>query len=251
MIKILKSKSLWINIVVAIIFVVILFNLLLYGLDVYTRHGEKIPVPNLYGLDLEEAKNLLDEKGLRVTVLDSLYDETKPGNSVLEQLPDTGAFVKDNRMIYIRINKGQTPVVAMPDLDGMRIQTAQITLESLGLRVGRVDTIKSIQEDAVLEQKYKGRDITPDTKVPQGSVIDLVIGDGETSSRNTPLPQLLGSTVQSARIYLEEYGLELGVITASGPISDTTRAVIISQSPPYVSDTKVPKGTAINITIEQ
>ncbi|TNE82358.1 MAG: PASTA domain-containing protein [Bacteroidetes bacterium] len=251
MIKVLKSKPLWINLIAMLVFLA----LVVWGVDKFldsvTRHGESKYVPSLYGLQVEEAGNLLEELDLRYEILDSLYDENFPKNAVIEQIPDSGCLVKEERKIYIRINRGDVPMVQMPDLEDKNIKQALFILESVGLKIGHIDTVEDIAEDAVIKQLYKGNVIRVNTEIPRGSVINLIIGNGgKQAAEKVPVPDLDGSTLNEARIILGAMGLKLGEVYTTGKISDSSQATVISQSPSYSSDLMLYRGSSINVTIK-
>lgn len=251
----LTPKQIAINIGLALLLVLLVVFGVNRFLAFYTHHDEKIPVPMLYGLEVEEVQNLLDELGLRYEIRDSLFEEGKPRNAVLQQDPDTGEFVKEGRIIYLSINASEVPKIKMPDLIDKNIHQAIMILESLNLKVGDIDTVRDIAEDAVVEQRYKGKTIRPDTEIGQGSVIDLVIGDGADQNGigtdEVELPDLEGSTLGDARIILDAYGLRLGEITARGAIRDSSEATIIEQIPSYSPEIKLRRGSSILLTIKQ
>jgi beta-lactam-binding protein with PASTA domain len=248
-----KNRFLLYNLLGALLFVFFVFFIVDKLLDTYTHHGEKIKVPVLYGLQLEEAVNLLKETGLRYEVQDSLFEEGKAGNSVLGQNPDTGEYVKEGRIIYLSVNSSVVPKVKMPDLRDKNIKQAIIILESSGLVLGRVDTTRDIAEDAVIEQKYKGAAIAPDTEINQGSVIHLVIGDGmqPDSGPEVPVPDLSDLTVDEVKILMEAYGLYIREIKVSGKLRDTASARVIAQQPAYDPGLSIRSGSGIIITVKQ
>ncbi|HCS20966.1 MAG TPA: hypothetical protein DIW47_10480 [Bacteroidetes bacterium] len=248
-------KKLGISVAAALLLILLLVFGLSRFLAMYTHHEEKIPVPVLYGLGVPEVENLLDEIGLRYEVRDSLFDETKPRNSVLKQDPDTGEFVKEGRVIYLSINSSEIPKILMPDLDHKNIHQAIMILESLGLKVGRIDTVPYIAEDAVMDWRINGKFVRPNTEVAQGSVVDLTIADGGNEDGvyegKSEVPDLVGTTLGEARSLLEAYGLRLGTVVGKGEISDSTEATIQAQIPSYSPDLVIRKGSRISVTIKQ
>ncbi|MBI1221470.1 MAG: PASTA domain-containing protein [Bacteroidetes bacterium] len=248
-------KKISISIIAAIVLVVLMVLGANQFLSIYTRHDEKIPVPALYGLEVPEMQNLLDELGLRYEIRDSLFEEGMPRNAVLQQDPDTGEFVKEGRIIYVSINASESPKILMPDLNQKNIHQAIMILESLGLKVGKIDTTNHIAEDAVIEQWYKGKKIRPDEVIGQGSVIDLVIGDGGNQSGvmqdEVDIPDLEGLNYGDARILLDAYGLRLGTVVVKGVISDSSQATILSQIPSYSPGTKIKRGSKVSLTIKE
>ena len=90
-------------ILLCIVMVVMVF-LLMWCLTLYTRHGEKQIVPNVCGLKVESAALLLEGKGLRYEVVDSVYSKEVEKGCVVEQDPAAGSMVKEERNIYLIIN---------------------------------------------------------------------------------------------------------------------------------------------------
>ena len=104
-IKFLKSKFVWGNILAAVILSIIVLVLLSWWLKSYTHHNESVEVPDLTGYYVEEAELILSELDLKYEVIDSVYKrELKPGE-IAEQSPAPKTSVKKNRKIYITINR--------------------------------------------------------------------------------------------------------------------------------------------------
>lgn len=250
-----RLKKLGISAAAALLLILLLVFGISRFLAMYTHHDEKIPVPMLYGLGVPEVENLLDEIGLRYEIRDSLFDESKPRNSVIQQDPDTGEFVKEGRVIYVSINSSEIPKIKMPDLELKNIHQAIMILESLGLKVGRIDTAKHIAEDAVLDWRLNGKQVRPNTEIGQGSVIDLTIADGGDDmgvfEGDSEVPDLEGTTLGEAQILLEAYGLKLGTVIGKGAISDSAQATIVAQIPSYLPGLEIRKGSRVSVTIKQ
>ena len=78
---------------VVLFYLVIVFGTILY-LDFSTNHGEKIEVPNLVGLNGEDAKQKIEELGLEYQIVDSIYDPKAPEGTVVEQLVEPTSLSK-------------------------------------------------------------------------------------------------------------------------------------------------------------
>ena len=61
-----KARIFWINVGLMVAVLIIAPTATLYYIDHYTHHGERIEVPNLDGMDVEDAKDMLAEYGLIV-----------------------------------------------------------------------------------------------------------------------------------------------------------------------------------------
>ena len=81
------SKYLWGNLLAMLLTVILLCVGVKFGLDIYTHHGEGVPVPNLTGMDFNRAADLLERNGLGIMVSDSGYNKRMPAECVLAQSP--------------------------------------------------------------------------------------------------------------------------------------------------------------------
>jgi beta-lactam-binding protein with PASTA domain len=144
----------------------------------YTHHGEALPVPELKGLTIREANQLLESNNLRGKISDSIYlAKAKPG-TVVGQLPEANSMVKENRTVYYVINAVKPEMVRMPDVVGVSLRQATSILEIQGLKVGKLTYIPDIAKNNVLRQTYKGKEIRKGAKIVKGAAIDLYLGSG-------------------------------------------------------------------------
>ena len=182
-IKYIFSKAFIKQLLVAIVGFIVLVFIVLWWLKSTTNHGQKIEVPNLSKLTLNDVENLLDENDLRYEILDSAnFNPEYPRFSVIEQIPKAGKFVKENRKIYLTLNPSGYRKVKIPNIVGKTRRQAEPTLLAMGFEIGKVTT-KPHMSDQVLEIRHEGSKIDPDTELEITSVIDLIIGD-ESLSRN-------------------------------------------------------------------
>jgi eukaryotic-like serine/threonine-protein kinase len=178
--KFLLSFAFFKQVLIAIAVVCISLFLFTYWLGFTTNHGQEIIVPNLSKMTLEQAEDKLDELDLDYELLDTVdYNIAFPKLSIVQQDPHPGAKVKQNRVIYIKINSSGYSNVQIPDLIQKTYRQAVPTLKALGLEVGDTTYIPNIGKDMVLEMKYKGTTIKAGQKVLRMSKIDLVLGDGK------------------------------------------------------------------------
>lgn len=180
----LKSKEFLRTIILipAISFLLILA--LSKWLGYHTKHDEKIQVPNLEKLSLADTQKTLDEMNLQFVVIDSASFNPKfPPQSVIEQNPLAGDYVKENRKIYLTLNPSDYRKISIPNVLGQTKRQVVIQLKSLGFRMGKERYIPDLGKDVVRGLEKDGKEIKPGSKLPKNSVIDLVLGDGE-STRN-------------------------------------------------------------------
>jgi beta-lactam-binding protein with PASTA domain len=246
----LKTKSFRNTILLAIGSVIVVVLIAFYSLGYYTRHGSGIPVPKVTGLAVEKALSMLKDQGFGVSI-DSVYVLDQVPGTVVEQDPDAGTNVKENRVIYIKIVKNQAPPVALPDILDAPYISAVATISNYGLKVGDTTYRSDIARNHVLEVKFGGQTIQAGTKIPKGSKIDLVLGDGAGASE-VDIPDLLNQDLDAARFAIKGSGLTLGTITYEGTITDSTNVVVVAQMPMKTDSlSKTSIGTRINLTVSQ
>ncbi len=227
------NKTLGYNLLAALGILVVLLLFMQSGLNSYTRHGQSIAVPDLRGKPFEEVKKLLSSKELEWMVMDSVYDMSKPPMSIIDQNPKPNAKVKEGRTIYITLNATQAPTTEIPDLIGRSsLKYAKMQLESYGLKVGELIYKPDPHLNSVIGMMVGGRNVTPKMRVAQGTVIDIVLGDGLGNSRIS-VPYLIGLRLDEAIFKMRGYSLNTGAVIVDEGVIDTTGAVVYKQIPEY------------------
>ncbi|MBK7504042.1 MAG: PASTA domain-containing protein [Bacteroidetes bacterium] len=216
----------------------------------YTMHGQTVTVPNIEGLSLKEAKNKLNNAGLEFMIADSTYKNDLPPGQVLDQSPKKGATVKKFRKIYLTVSSVSAEPVKMPNLIDNSRRQAIIILESYGLKLGKENYVPDIAKDAVRGMYLNGKEIKEGSIVLKGSVIDLDLGDGIGDTK-VDVPDLLGATLMEALAVLDAYGLQPGIISTQGEITDSLSSFIYYQQPEYGTAYKLAPGDPVNLFIMQ
>ncbi len=172
------NKFFWLNIVAMIVTVSALIYFTLVGLDIYTRHGEAVVVPDVKGMDIDEAAMMFRNSKLKYEVSDSNYVKNKPAGCVLEVNPPIGQKVKEGRVIYLTINTLNVPLRSVPDVaDNSSVRQAQAKIQAAGFKLTENEMISG-DKDWVYGVKYKGTALRPGDKVPLGATLTLLVGNG-------------------------------------------------------------------------
>lgn len=231
----ITRKPLWVNMLAAL-GVLLMFLLIFFAtLSWLTGHGKIQRVPSITGQNILAATKTLEAAGFDVVIQDSVFIDTLAKQAVVRQIPDAESMVKNGRTIYLTINRTVAPQVEMPNLAGFSVKSAEMYLISLGLRMGEISYRPDIARNAVLEQLLGDRSIAPGTKIPIGTVINFVLGSGEGMG-DIEVPQLVGLTFEAGKMMLQTMNINLGAVVAVTPITDSTAAFIIRQSPAALSD---------------
>lgn len=165
--------------------------LFMFWIDYTTNHGEEITVPNLSKMTLEQAEEKLDELDLDYELLDTVdFNPEFPKLSIVNQDPRPGAKVKQNRVIYVKINSDSYAKVRLPDLIQKTYRQAVPTLKALGLEVGDTTYVPNLAKDMVLEMKMNGKPVKAGQQVIKTTKVDLVLGDGKIGFEEEDLEKL-------------------------------------------------------------
>ena len=174
----LKSAELWMHIFGLCAFIMVLLVLFLWGLNLYTHHGEELEVPDVKSLSLAQAEEMLDDYDLKALVVDSDYVKTLTPGCVLDQTPKPGAKVKSGRTIYLTVNASSSPTRALPDLaDNSSVRQAQVKLRAMGFKLGPIEPIDG-EKDWVYAIKLNGQKVFAGDRVPSDATLTLVVGTG-------------------------------------------------------------------------
>lgn len=246
----IKSKTFFINLTIAAFTVLFVVLIAVFSLNYYTRHGSGIPVPKLIGMQISRATAMLDGQGFQYKI-DSVYLPDRDPGTVVLQDPDPSTNVKENRTIYLTVITKLAPNVSLPDLENVTFREAEATLSNFGLKLGDTTYRSDIALNHVLEVRFAGENIKAGAKLPKGSRIDLVLGDGKGPSE-VDIPDFTNQELDAVKFAIGGAGLTLGTITYEGTITDSTKVVVISQQPMKTDSTgKVSIGTRINLTVSQ
>ena len=174
------------TLVLMIIVFFLLIWLTLYGLKLYTRHGKAVIVPEVKTLVVPDAIRILEREGFRCDIVDSLFIDGATPGSVVEQTPTGGSKVKSGRIIYLSINAFSPRMISCPKVTDMSQRQALSTLESIGLTNVQIRSVPSEYSDLVIGIQYRGETLEPGDKIPAGSAVTLLVGNGEKSNDEYP-----------------------------------------------------------------
>jgi serine/threonine-protein kinase len=202
------------------------------------QFSPEVHVPSLAGLPFDTAKRRLDSLGLVVKGVREQYSATVPEGCVMSQMPFPGSVVKQGRHIYLTVSSGEE-TVTVPQLEGLSLRDARVTIMRVGLSVGDIvyQSSDSIANGIVVRQSSPSRSL-----VPYGTSIQLIVSNGPTGSF---VPDVQGQTLDVATEVLLSAGFSLGRVSyvQSGLFEPHT---VVRQTP---RDTIVPKGTPIDVDV--
>lgn len=233
--SIFKSKS----------FIAVLVGILLMGFFVgsFLSFGKfwssaEINVPDVVGKSSVVAQQILEDKNLRVKIVEA-NDDSVPAGQVVSQYPEAGAKVKEQRLVTITVSKGGQELT-MPDLKSMSRSNAEEKLKKMGLKLGAVFEENSKEPaGTVINQAPRSG-----SKITKGQTVDITVSLGEKKKEIT-VQNYTGLSVDSAKSNLEANGLSLGGISEEA--STRPKGTVIGQSPAAGSTTT--EGGSVSLII--
>ncbi|MEQ9262460.1 MAG: PASTA domain-containing protein [Owenweeksia sp.] len=247
LIRFLKSKTLWANLLVAIIGMALLFWGITTMLSSYTRHGENIQVPDLSRLSYEEAVRRLQSEELEFEILDSAeFNPDFPRGSILAQYPYAGSLVKEGRIIKLTLNPLKPRKIELPELIEKTKRRAIYDLQSKGFELGELEYIPYIGKDVVVDVKVNGSSVKSQDKFEKGTVVTLVLGQGLGGSL-VRVPYLKRLTLAEAEEKLLGASLNKGSIRFDDEITDSAAALVYQQYPNPTQKPSINLGQQVDI----
>ena len=138
---------------------------------VVSRGARKVQVPDVVGSSRDGARTVLEQRGLRVALVEREDKDHEPG-TVLEQSPAAGQQIKKGGTVTLTVAKAP-PQVKVPDVIDQNVDEAVAALEAAGFRVRRrtqeVDTVDD--DKVVLDQNPPSGE-----KRDEGSRVILTVG---------------------------------------------------------------------------
>jgi eukaryotic-like serine/threonine-protein kinase len=238
LLRFIFSKFFWINIILALGFLYLIFFLTMRNLDTYTNHSVKIKVPNLKGILINEIDDSLKLLEFEYKIRDSVYSDDYPMGMIIQQDPIAHSeqfpnFIKPNRTIYLTIVKKQDVYKIIPDL--LSNVTSKIIgksrLEMLGFVV-ELEVKDHKDKDKVLEILHEDKVLKSGQKLAKGSAIKLIFGSGD-KGKPIELPDFKGMNVYLANQKASKIGLYLEIQYYDSILNfrDSNIAVVYSQYP--------------------
>lgn len=238
-----------IQVAIAAVVVVVGIVILIICLRQYTQHGKEVITPDITGLYMEEAEIILSSEGLRMQVIDSTYSQKTPLGTIVEQNPSAGSAVKHDRTIYVIRNAQFRRPVVLPELRDMSVRQANVTLQTMGLTVKRMDYEPSAYKDIILDIRSEDNtSLVAGSTLTEGSAVILVVGKGQGTSEVT-VPAVVGKSLADARSWLLGHKLSLGSIEYDIPPTEETQEqyVVYSQTPE--SGTIIVEGSSVHLKL--
>ncbi len=199
-----------------------------------TGSGQRVTVPDVVGMSVDEAQRALESQGLRLGA-QTPQTSDEPEDTVLSQNPEADTRLATGEAVTVTVSAGKQQT-QVPPLEGLTsLDDVRTALKDAKLELGNVKQVESSEpEGLVLNQ-----DPQAFTTVDVGTKVNIEVSTGVVD-----VPGVIGFTQSAATSALSKAGLDVSVVTAS---SDQPAGIVTNQDPSEGSQVK--KGTTVTITV--
>lgn len=202
-------------------------------------------VPNVVGMELEEAKAVMEERGFVVTVKEE-YDSVIAEGCIIGQSVEAESEIDEGSEIVLTVSKGKDPnkkeeikEVTLPNFIGLKYSEAVTKAKELGISVKVTERkySKGYEKDVVMEQNPDA-----DSKIMTSQTVELVVSLGYNK---VEVPDVTYMTEEKARAQLTSRGLRVKVTYKSD--EKVAEGRVISQNPN--AESEVDPESVVNIVV--
>jgi serine/threonine-protein kinase len=198
-----------------------------------------VEVPPMAGLSPEQARDVLEPRGLLLVIDGERADDKATPGTLAEQHPLPGSRLRRGDEIHATVARA-AEAVTVPPLTGMTIEAAREQLRKLRLKLGAISEAPSstVQKGVVSDSRPSAG-----VEVKADAQIDVILSSGPAAQ---PVPPVVGKRLSTARQLLEKAGFQVGS-TKYGSNDDYDQGVVIGQVPK--AGEAAPAGGKIDLTI--
>jgi len=237
--KVKRPRNIFRGIGIVLLFVA-LFGVFSYFGALLARRYFEVPetvVPDVIGMQEEEAIRMLKERNLDYNILDRVFD-TAPAGQVIDQNPKGGQKVKTNRPpIDLIISKGPR-ASTVPSIIGITEQEGIALLQNSGFEPGRIIRQYSdeVPEGIIMDQNPRAG-----LTLSEGEMINFTVSLGPEL---IDVPNLIGKTLEEAEKELKGLNIRYNISERNDAAPKNT---VIEQSPK--PNEAIEPGTVLEIVV--
>ena len=224
--------------IVGILSLVLIFLFFIYP---SIEANRSVRIPDVSGMTIKQAKNILEEKGLKINSKNKKENsEDVEKGKVIGTNPKIGKSIKKSNKVTLIISKGSKKIV-IEDYKGKNYEEIKKKLEKSDITVLSVTKEVSKSED-VKENEILSQDIKPGEKLGKGDTITFTIPNIYTA-----YPNFTDGTYTVADIekFATDYGLTLDTTYVEDASSQNGAIIYQNQT----AGSKVSKGANLRIKV--
>ena len=151
---------------------------------VLSKGSKTLLLPELIGLDIRQAKIIIEENDLKVGNIAKIFNEQARLDEVIAQTPGPRETIARGSAVNLLISRGHKPkAFAMPSLEGLTLEDAILLLERDQLILGK---IQSTLREEMPEGIVVSQEPADGYRVTEGTRVDLTINRLGTNAPSSP-----------------------------------------------------------------
>ena len=199
----------------------------------------KVDMPNLVGKTLEEAQKTTDDLGLKLESTEVASSDVEEGKIVSQDPEYSEMKIEKGSTIKVNVSKGPEQN-ELPKLEGMKIEDARKTAETLGITLKEeTENSDTVEAGVIIKQ-----DTTVGTLVKSGDTVTVHVSAG---IEKVKVPTVVGMDEGTAVATLKNAGLNPKVTYESNEEKEDGK--VISQG--IEENTETAKNSEITIVVNK
>ena len=226
--KILRATLLF---MICFLFVCVIVGLVVFAITM--KGYPVVSVPQLYGLELVDAMEQLQNYGLIAEVHQRTSKENVARGVVFAQHPRAGANIKMGGKVIVTVNRGVADF-ELPDFTGKHIDEVILTIAELNNSYGNGQEILILNESPIYDVEVKGgivmaQNPSAHSHIFKPTTIDIQYSLGKWEA-DRELPQIQGMQYKEAIKMMSDNMIPFHFSVAKNS-SSADAGIIIAQSP--------------------
>jgi serine/threonine-protein kinase len=207
----------------------------------YINSGQFTKVPALLTKSEAQARDQLEEAGLKVGEVSHAHSDTVERGTIIGSNPGPGARIRVNDSVSFTISDGPE-TVRVPALAGRKLEEARDQLRRDGLEPGMVT--RAFSEEVPRGSVISARP-ADGTQVRAGTAVALVVSKGA----RIDIPDVTGDDEADARAELEDAGLKVKIAAERVNSAEYDKGQVVRQTPK--SGGPAAEGDTVTLTLSK
>ena len=229
-----RRRSLALTVAFIIALIPTVWSLLDLAVDAIKEANRTVTVPNLFEMDFDEAKELLESIDLEIVRDSELVNDNYDEGTILSQSPSAKAVVRPGTTVKVNISK-KNPGTNVPEVRNSELSDAKKKIASYGLTVG---TVTEMYSDTVKKGYVISSSPVAGTTLKRGSAVNLVVSKGVNENKQGEAFSInvVGQNLTDAISAITARGCTCTVTYREDYASGIERGCVLSQTPSEYED---------------
>ncbi len=204
---------------------VLVFSLSSYlTISFLLKTGETVICPDIRGKNLDDAKQLVDSRGLSLAVMKYEKRNDVPYNHITVQKPEANISTRKGRTVLVIVSEGPE-LIQVPVFIGQLIENVELKLKEMHIEIEKLVYVPGLKKGKVVAQIPKGGE-----EILEGKGITLFVDSGQKSFYVMPDMKAMDPSELSAE--MDKKKIKHRVFHARGESTSPSKLTIQTSVPP-------------------